>query len=110
MLIKVMGHFFRSGHRRCSVKKSVLKNFANFTGKHQCCSFFLIKLLIKLLIKFRRTSPVAASISKTVNLIPRHTTLSHSQVFSHERRPFPLVFPKCGLLMGSLAKYVELVS
>ena len=24
----------RSSHRRCSVKKSVLKNFAKFTGKH----------------------------------------------------------------------------
>ena len=29
----------RSSHRRCSVK-SVLKNFANFTGKHLCWSLF----------------------------------------------------------------------
>ena len=26
--------------RRCSVKKRVLKNFANFTGKHPCWSLF----------------------------------------------------------------------
>ena len=31
---------FRSSHRRCSVKKGVLKNFANFTGKHLCWSLF----------------------------------------------------------------------
>ena len=24
----------RSSHRRCSIKKGVLKNFAKFTGKH----------------------------------------------------------------------------
>ena len=28
----------------CSVKEDVLKNFANFTGKHLCWSLFLIKL------------------------------------------------------------------
>ena len=25
-----------SSHQRCSVKKGVLKNFTNFTGKHLC--------------------------------------------------------------------------
>ena len=33
-----------SSHRRCSVKKGVLKNFAIFTGKHMCWSLFFIKL------------------------------------------------------------------
>ena len=28
----------------CSVKKGILKNFVNFTGKHLCLSLFLIKL------------------------------------------------------------------
>ena len=28
--------FFRSSHRWCSVKKGVLKNFANFAGIHLC--------------------------------------------------------------------------
>ena len=27
---------FTSSHRRCSVKISVLKNFAKFTAKHLC--------------------------------------------------------------------------
>ena len=34
----------KSNHRKCSVKKSVLKNLANFTGKHLCWRLFLIKL------------------------------------------------------------------
>ena len=30
----------RSSHRRCSVRKGVLKSFAIFTGKHLCWSLF----------------------------------------------------------------------
>ena len=33
----------RSSHHRCSVKKGVLRNFAKFTGKHQCQSLFFNK-------------------------------------------------------------------
>ena len=39
--------FFRSSHRRCYVKKAVLKNFAVFIGKYLCLSPSLIKSLIK---------------------------------------------------------------
>ena len=35
---------YRSSHRRCSAKKGVLKNFANFKGKHLCWGLLLIKL------------------------------------------------------------------
>ena len=31
--------FFRSNHRRCFMKKAVLKYFAIFTGKLQACNF-----------------------------------------------------------------------
>ena len=34
----------RSSHLRCSVKKGVLKTFANFLGKHLFLGLFLIKL------------------------------------------------------------------
>ena len=34
----------KSSHRRCSVRKGVLRNFSKFTGKHLCQSLFLIKL------------------------------------------------------------------
>ena len=41
---KVAKHFWsshrsRTSHRRCSVKKGVLKNFASFTGKHLYWSY-----------------------------------------------------------------------
>ena len=38
---------YRSTHRRCSIRKGVLRNFAKFTGKHLCQSLFLIKLQAK---------------------------------------------------------------
>ena len=34
----------KSSHRRCSVRKGVLRNFSKFTGKHLCQSLFLIKI------------------------------------------------------------------
>ena len=34
----------RSSHLRCSVKKDVLKKFANLTGKPLCWNLFLIML------------------------------------------------------------------
>ena len=37
-------HFLRS-HGRCSIGKGVLRNFAKFTGKHQCQSLFLNKVV-----------------------------------------------------------------
>ena len=36
--------FFRSSHRRCSVKKGVLRNFAKFTVKHLSQSLFFNKV------------------------------------------------------------------
>ena len=37
---------YRSSHLRCSVRKSALRNFAKFAGKHLCQSlFFNISLL-----------------------------------------------------------------
>ena len=35
---------FRSSHRRCSVKRGILRNFAKFTGKHLCQSLFFNKV------------------------------------------------------------------
>ena len=34
----------RSSHRRCSVGKGVLRNFAKFTGKHLCQSLYFNKV------------------------------------------------------------------
>ena len=35
---------FRSNHQKCSIKKEVLKNFANFTRKRMCQNFFFNKV------------------------------------------------------------------
>ena len=34
----------KSSHRRCSVKKGVLKNFTKFTGRHLCKRLFFNKV------------------------------------------------------------------
>ena len=34
----------RGSHQRCSIKKVIFKNFANFKEKHLCWSLFIIKL------------------------------------------------------------------
>ena len=42
--IKSLIKLSRSSHRRCSVRKGVLRNFAKFTGKHLCQRFFFNKV------------------------------------------------------------------
>ena len=49
-IVKLLKHLFsgtsaRSSHRRCSVGKDVLRNFAKFTGKHLCQSLFFNKVV-----------------------------------------------------------------
>ena len=44
VLRKFVFTLFRSSHRRCFIKKAVLKNFAIFSWKHLCWSLILIKL------------------------------------------------------------------
>ena len=39
--------------KRCSIKKTVIKNFATFTGKHLCWSLFLIEMLLLKIVKKR---------------------------------------------------------
>ena len=36
LLRHTLSQIFRSSHRRCSITKGVLRNFAKFTGKHLC--------------------------------------------------------------------------
>ena len=62
----------RSSHRKCSVKKDVLKNFAKFTGKHLCltpATLLKIRLWHRCFpvnfAKFPRIPPVAAFLATT---------------------------------------------
>ena len=36
--------FWKSSHRRCSIKKGVLRNFVKYIGKHLCQSSFFHKI------------------------------------------------------------------
>ena len=42
--LKLSFFLYRSSHRKCSVIKGVLRNFAKFTGKHLCQSLFFNKV------------------------------------------------------------------
>ena len=50
----------RCSHRRCSVEKDVLKNFAVFTGKHLCWSVFLIDF---------RPAPLSGNINEVIRAV-----------------------------------------
>ena len=39
--------WYRSSHRRCSVRKSVLRNFVKYSGKHLCQNPFFSKFFSK---------------------------------------------------------------
>ena len=51
---KVNRAFYRSSHRRCSVRKGSLRNFAKFTGKHLYQSLFFNKVAGLTLFSFLR--------------------------------------------------------
>ena len=74
----------RNSHRRCSIKKAVLKHFAIFTGKHLCWNLLLIDL--QTLRQFLRT-PILKTSAKgcfcvtlflSTSIFQFHTKLLHS--------------------------------
>ena len=44
LIVEEENGIVRSSHKRCSMRKVVLGNFAKFTGKHLCQSLFFNKL------------------------------------------------------------------
>ena len=52
---------FRSSRPEMSCKKSVLKNFGKFTGKHLCQSLFLVKCQAGLQLNQKRNSDTGVS-------------------------------------------------
>ena len=79
---------FRSSHRRCFVKKGVLKNFANFTGKHlrwsllQACNFIKKRLQhwcfpVKF-AKFLRTSILNKICERLLLFVSPQNTIANS--------------------------------
>ena len=72
------GHYHKNSHRKCSIKKVVLKNFAMFTKKHLCWSLFWVNVIKERLqqksfpvnnTKFLRT-PILKNICERLLLVP----------------------------------------
>ena len=58
--------YFRSSHRRCSLRKSVLRNFAKFTGKQLCQSLKILKICRKFTEKHPRRSAISINVQSTL--------------------------------------------
>ena len=100
--------FIKSSQRGCSVKKVVLNNFANFTGKHLRWSLYLITLqktcnFIKKIIqhrcfpgkfaKFLRT-PILKNIGERL-LLPLLKVHSSTALISPDQRYFQITTFSC---------------
>ena len=59
LTLKVLRRRCKSSHRRCSIKKAVLKNFAKFTGKHLSQSLFFNLWVTASKDTIRRTKKVS---------------------------------------------------
>ena len=57
----------RNSHRRCSVKKGILRNFTKFTEKHLCQSLFFNKVMCQNLF-FDKVAGVACNFIKKETL------------------------------------------
>ena len=117
-----MDRFFGSSHRSCSVKKMFLK-ILQISQENTCVRAFLIMLFIKKGLQHRRfpvkfvkilRTPILKNISGDcfylLNLFIWSSEILLSFAFASFFSPFLLVFSKRGLLVGSLAKHIELTS
>ena len=91
----------RSSHRRCSVRKGVLRNFTKFTGKRLCWFSFLIKLQALNFIKKENLTQVFScefcKISKNTFFkeYPRETASRHETYWSNSSIEHELLARLC---------------
>ena len=76
----------RSSHRRCSVRKLVLRNFTKFTGKHLCQSLLFNKVaglshLQKLDCSSKKKKPTWFYLQNSLNLEEKKTALKTIRSF-----------------------------
>ena len=85
------GYMFRSSHPEVLCKKSILRNFTKFTGKHQCKSLFFNSMFEKLQYcktnRFylnRSYSEIKSICSNEQALYqPQHMSISHMLYINH---------------------------
>ena len=70
----------RSSHRRCSVERGVLRNFAKFTGKHLCQTLAMLKCLTWPSLKFASTTRYHSNLRNIAMFSTEHlqTTVSEA--------------------------------
>ena len=68
---------YRSSHRRCSVRKGVLRNFAKFTGKNLCHGLFVNKV-VGLACNFIKKETLAQVFSREFCKISQNTFLQNT--------------------------------
>ena len=87
----------RSSHRRCSVRKGILRNFAKFTGKHLCQSLCFNKVVgLRPATLLKKGSDRFCEISK-ITFFTKHLQATASEkkgghpkeVWRHLIRPWP---------------------
>ena len=76
----------RSSHRRCSVRKLVLRNFTKFTGKHLCQSLLFNKVaglshLQKLDCSSKKKKPTWFYLQNSLNLEEKKTAFKTIRSF-----------------------------
>ena len=80
---KVYHSKYRNNHRRCSVRKGVLRNFAKFTGKHLCQSLFFNKVAdLETLVQVFFC--IFCRLSKNTFFI-EHFRATHSVIWAYQR-------------------------
>ena len=81
----------RSSHRRCYLKKGVLKNFAKFKGKHLCQSLFFNKVAgLSMQFYQKRGSDTICTISKNT-FFTEHLRASASVFRLQDDLFYPLI-------------------
>ena len=104
---------FRSSHRGCSAKKSVLKNFANSTGKHLVLESLLTeaatggvlwkKVILKILEISQENTCVGVFLIKSVkNFVKKRLQHSCSPVKFAKFLRTPILKNKCERLLPSI--------
>ena len=95
---------YSSSHRRCSVRKGVLRNFAKFTGKQMCQGLFFNKVAGLRLQACNFMKKEALAIPVNFAKFPRTPFFTeHLQAAASECRVF-VFSPRCFSLKSFLIK------
>ena len=84
----------RSSHRRCSVKKSVIRNFAKFTEKHLCQRLFFNKVALNIFAKSSILDDPQGSecVPEAMIMLSIWIYVFHTAEFNQTRKEISIIF------------------